>query len=160
MTMKDMEPKEIENLPNPPIGMPRIMPHLFYHDVGAAMDWLTSAFGFVVRNRLVDRNGKVVHGDLEVADSLVMLGLTAEHEHWESPESFQGKIISRLFIYVDDVDAHYQRAKAAGADIHSKPGDQFYGERVYEAIDLEGHRWKFAQPIFVYDQHSLERPED
>ena len=63
-------------VPNPPHDMPRITPHLFYDDVAAAIDWLVKAFGFEIRLRMTDKDGTVVHGDLEVADSLVMVGLT------------------------------------------------------------------------------------
>ena len=143
---------------NPPEDMPRITPHLFYDDVAAAMDWLVKAFGFAVRLRMTDQDGGVVHGELEVADSLIMLGLTAEHEDWESPRSLQGRVSQRLYIFVDDVDAHYERALSAGARIIRPPADQFFGDRVYECIDPEGHRWKFAQHLWDVDNRNLKRP--
>lgn len=158
MTSLNERPKDPSKLPNPPTGMPRIVPHLFYDDVGAAIDWLVKAFGFEVRVRQVDKQGTVVHGDLVVADSLVMLGLAEENPHWECPRTLEGRVSQRLFIYVNDVDAHFERAKAAGAEIFREPADQWHGERVYEAIDPEGHRWKFAQPIFEVDQYNLKRP--
>lgn len=160
MSEKNSESNHPTPLANPPLGMSRIVPHLFYNDVARAIDWLVETFGFVLRNKLVDPTGKVVHGDLEVADAIIMLGLAVENAHWQSPLSLKGQVCQRLFIYVDDVDAHFERAKATGARIWQEPCDQFYGERVYEAIDLEGHRWKFAQPIFEFDQYSLERPEN
>lgn len=65
---------------NPPKDTPRLAPHLFYDNVGEAIDWLVKAFGFVVRARMEDK-GIVVHGELEVeGDSLVMLGLTVEND--------------------------------------------------------------------------------
>jgi uncharacterized glyoxalase superfamily protein PhnB len=144
---------------NPPQDMPRITPHIFYDDVAAAMDWLVEAFGFQVRLRMADKTGLVVHGELEVADSLVMLGLTAEHEEWKSPQSIDGGITGRLFIFVDNVDAHYQRALSAGARIIDEPTDQFYGDRAYECVDPEGHHWKFAQHLWDVDNKNLKRPE-
>ncbi|MFT4925957.1 MAG: putative glyoxalase superfamily protein PhnB [Phenylobacterium sp.] len=149
-----------EKVPNPPVGMPRIAPHLFYNDVGAAIDFLVKAFDFKIRTRMKNDQGTVVHGDLEVEDSLVMLGLTEEHDHWQCPNSFAGQVSQRLFIYVDNIDAHFERAKAAGAQIHSQPADQWHGERVYEAVDPEGHRWKFAQAIFEIDQNDIQRPPE
>jgi uncharacterized glyoxalase superfamily protein PhnB len=143
---------------NPPKDMPRITPHLFYDDVAAAIDWLVEAFGFKVRLRMTDQEGLVVHGDLEVADSLVMIGLTAENEAWESPQSLGGRVSQRLYIFVDDVDAHCERARSAGARILYGPGDQFYGDRVYECVDPEGHRWKFAQHLRDVDPKDLKRP--
>jgi uncharacterized glyoxalase superfamily protein PhnB len=145
---------------NPPVDMPRITPHLFYDDVGTAVDWLSNAFGFPVRLRMTDDKGKVVHGELEVGpDSLVMIGLTEENPDWESPRTFGGKVTQRLYIFVDDVDGHYERAKKGGAIIHREIGDQFWGDRCYECIDPEGHRWKFAQHIFDVDNKNLKRPE-
>lgn len=143
----------------PPEGMPRITPHLFYDDVAAAIDWLVEAFGFVVRVRMTDREDKVVHGELEFADGLVMLGLACENDAWESPRTLGGRVSQRLYIYVEDVDAHYQRAMKAGARILYEPGDQFYGDRVYECVDPEGHRWKFAQHIRDVDMKTLKRPD-
>ena len=103
-------------VPNPPVDMPRITPHLFYDDVAAAMDWLVNAFGFEVRLRMTDKDGGVVHGELELADSLVMLGLTAENDAWASPQSHGGRVSERLYVFVDNVDAHYERSRSAGAN--------------------------------------------
>lgn len=144
---------------NPPPDTPRLAPHLFYDDVGAAIDWLVEAFGFVVRVRMTEDDGLVVHGELEIGgDSLVLLGLTKENPAWESPRSLEGRLSQRLYIYVDDVDAHYERARKAGAQILYEPDTHFYGDRVYECADPEGHRWKFAQHVFEVDMATLERP--
>ena len=147
---------------NPPEDMPRIAPHLFYDDVGAAIDWLVEAFGFVIRVRMTDDNGVVVHGELEVEDknSLVMLGLAAENAAWESPRTLNGLIAQRLYIYVDNVDAHAERARKAGAKFVYEPVTHFYGDRVYECVDPEGHRWKFAQHVQDVDMSTLKRPPD
>lgn len=144
---------------NLPPDTPRATPHIFYDDVGAAVDWLVKAFGFGVRLRMTDDNGNVVHGELEIGDDgLVMLGLAEENDAWESPRTLNGKITSRLYIYVDDVDAHCDRARNAGATIFRDVADQFYGDRVYECIDPEGHRWKFAQHLQDVDMRTLKRP--
>jgi uncharacterized glyoxalase superfamily protein PhnB len=144
---------------NPPADMPRITPHLFYDDVAAAMDWLVDTFGFVVRLRMTDDSGGVVHGEVEVGgDSLVMLGLASENEDWECPRTLNGKVSQRLYIFVDDVDAHYARSTNAGVRILRKLEDQFWGDRVYECIDPEGHRWKFAQHLRDVDNRTLKRP--
>lgn len=145
-------------VPNPPHDMPRITPHLFYDDVAAAIDWLVKAFGFEIRLRMTDNDGAVVHGDLEVADSLVMVGLASESPSRGTPRSLGGKVSQRLYIFVDDVEAHYERARNAGAKITSELAEQFYGDRVYECMDPEGHRWKFAQHIRDVDSRTLKRP--
>lgn len=144
---------------NPPEDMPRITPHLFYDDVAAAMDWLVEAFGFVVHVRMTDDDDLVVHGELEVEDSLIMLGLPVEKER-ESPRSRNGYMTQRLYIFVDDVDAHVEQARKAGAKILYEPVTQFYGDRVYECEDPEGHRWKFAQHVQDVDMRTLKSPPD
>jgi uncharacterized glyoxalase superfamily protein PhnB len=142
-----------------PPDTPRVTPHIFYDDVEAAIEWLVKAFGFRIRLRMTDDNGKVVHGDLEIDDDgLVMIGLAEENDAWECPRTLKGKITSRLYIYVDDVDGHCARAREAGATIFREPADQFYGDRVYECIDPEGHRWKFAQHLYEVDARNLKRP--
>ena len=144
---------------NPPADTPRMTPHLFYDDVGAATDWLVHAFGFKIRLKMTDPNGLVVHSDLEVGDAMVMLGLTEENAAWECPRTLGGKISQRLYIYVDDVDAHYAHVVASGVQIHRSLETHWWGDRVYECIDLEGHRWKFAQRVLEVDQKALQRPE-
>jgi uncharacterized glyoxalase superfamily protein PhnB len=145
---------------NPPTDMPRLTPHLFYDDVDAALDFLINAFGFDLRLRMTNKEGRVVHGEVEMKECLIMLGLTPENADWESPRTLGGKISQRLYIFVDDVDAHYDRARKGGAKIFREIADEFWGDRVYEAIDPEGHRWKFAQHIFDVDNKTLKRPED
>jgi uncharacterized glyoxalase superfamily protein PhnB len=121
---------------------------------------VVEAFGFVVRTRMIDDAGITVHGELEVDEAMVMFGLTAENAHWESPRALDGRISQRLYIYVDDVDAHYERACRAGARASYAPNDQFYGDRVYECTDPEGHRWKFAQHQRDVDMTTLQRPKE
>lgn len=69
-------------------------------------------------------------------------------------------VSQRLYIYVDDVDAHAEQARKAGAKFVYEPVTHFYGDRVYECIDPEGHRWKFAQHVFDVDMKTLKRPDD
>jgi uncharacterized glyoxalase superfamily protein PhnB len=87
-----------------------------------------------------------------------MVGLASEGAGRESPRSLGGKVSQRLYVFVDDVDAHYERARSAGAKVMGAPKEQFYGDRVYEVEDLEGHRWKFAQHVRDVDSHTLKRP--
>jgi len=129
---------------NPPAGVPRILPHLVYDDVGAAIDWLTRAFGF--HERLAARHtapdGVIGRTQLEFADSLITLGLPSVHG--DSPSH---GVSSMLYVYVDGVEGHYQRAKAAGARIVSELEDVPWGDRRYQAADPEGHQWTFAQHV-------------
>jgi len=133
---------------NPPDKYPRITPSFAYKDANAAIEWLEKAFGFQTRMKIPGPGGVIVHAELEVQDSLIMLGPSqACHEHFVSPQETGGKVTQGTYIYVDDVDAHFENAKAAGAKILSEPEDMFYGDRKYEVFDLEGHLWTFTQHV-------------
>jgi uncharacterized glyoxalase superfamily protein PhnB len=124
----------------------RMVPVLTYQDIPAAHDFLVHAFGFVAGGVERSPDGLAIHGEVRVGDAPVWLHrVTAEH-HLRSP-SVEDVANSGLFVYVDDVDAHYERARTAGALIDSAPVDQPYGQREYGARDLEGHRWWFATPV-------------
>jgi uncharacterized glyoxalase superfamily protein PhnB len=126
-----------------PGNYPAVTPYLYYQDAGAAMDWLVKAFGFKERMRMENPEGRVAHGELEFANGVVMLGEPGSD--YENPNARGGRATAG--VHVDDVDAHFEQAKAAGAKINSEPTDQEYGDRRYDAEDLEGHDWFFAQPL-------------
>ena len=124
----------------------RVIPVLTYQDITAAHDFLVEAFGFVSGDVHRTPEGQPVHAEVRAGDAAIWLHrATAEH-HLESPAAVD-VANSGLVVYVDDVDAHYQRARTAGARIDSDPVDQPYGQREYGARDLEGHRWWFAAPL-------------
>jgi uncharacterized glyoxalase superfamily protein PhnB len=125
--------------------MPRIAPNVFYDDPAAALDWLAKAFGFELRMSMPGPDGGVMHAEMQVADSVVMMSPTSSTEEWHSPKSLGGSVTQSLYVYVDDLDVHCARARGADAEILSEPEDMFWGDRTYVAKDLEGHRWTFAQ---------------
>jgi uncharacterized glyoxalase superfamily protein PhnB len=137
--------------------MPRIVPMLAYEDGAAALDWLARAFGFRERTRWAEPDGTITHAEMELGDAVIMLATpTPDYQgpkrHRESCEAARKwsavpYVIDGVLVYVDDVDAHFRRARDAGATILSEPQDQDFGERHYRAEDLEGHRWMFSQPI-------------
>ena len=129
---------------NPPEDMPRITPYLLYNDVDAALDFLTKAFGFKERMRLPGPDGKANHAEMALEDGVVMMGNPGGD--YRNPKTV-GQPTHIIYVYVDDVDAHFERAKAAGATVLDEPEDQFYGDRRYAVDDLEGHRWNFAQRV-------------
>ncbi len=122
---------------------PQIIPYLFYRDVGAALDFLTRAFGFKEEMRHETPSGGM-HGEASFQGQLVMLGQGAQDRGLKTPKDV-GAATTGVFIYLDDVDAHYEVAKAAGAEIVHPPKDADYG-RNYWANDPEGHPWFFTQP--------------
>ena len=121
----------------------RIVPVLTCQDIEAAHDFLVRAFGFTSGGVHRNADGAVVHGEVRAGDAAIWLHrVTLEHglaSPMASDVSHAG-----LFLYVDDVDAHYEHARAAGARIDAPPVDQPYGQREYGARDPEGHRWWFA----------------
>ncbi|MEM9173960.1 MAG: VOC family protein [Myxococcota bacterium] len=129
---------------NPPEDTPRVTPYLLYEDVGAALTFLSSAFGFAERMRIPNPDGSVGHAEAELADGVIMLGCPGAD--YQNPKHC-GHSTSQVYVYVDDVDAHFEQARAAGAIILEEPADQFYGDRRYGATDPEGHVWYFAQHV-------------
>jgi PhnB protein len=131
-------------LDNPPPGMPRIVPHLIYDDIDAAVTFLRDAFGFTERteHRHTTEDGTIGRTQLDVVDSVITVGLPSIHA--DSPAK---GVSSMLYIYVDDVDGHYERAVAAGATIVSELADAPWGDRRYQATDPQGHQWSFGQPV-------------
>ncbi|MCA8963698.1 MAG: VOC family protein [Planctomycetes bacterium] len=146
--------------PTPP-GWPRISPALFYTDPRRAIDWLCQAFGFEVRILVDGPDGSVMHSELTYGDGVIMVsGASAEapgpDSHWRqrltSPASIGGRVTQALAVYVDDVQAHHDRAAAHGAEIcdpltTQDYGPEYWSDRGYGAYDCEGHRWWFMQRL-------------
>ena len=138
--------------PSPP-GWPRISTALFYDEAGAAIDWLCRAFGFEVRLRVEGDAGRIEHSELEYGDGLIMVGTSEFKRGWSrSPKAIGGANTQSIFIYVDDVEAHCARARAAGGVIATEPktsdyGEDYWTDRSYECVDPEGHHWWFAQRL-------------
>jgi PhnB protein len=126
---------------NPPENFPRITPYLLYEDCEAALDFLSKAFGFTEETRVPGPDGKVNHAEMRLADGVIMMGHPGPE--YQNP-SRHGHVSQSVYVYVDDVDKHYEQAKAVGAKIISEPQDQFYGDRNYTAEDPQGHQWNFA----------------
>jgi uncharacterized glyoxalase superfamily protein PhnB len=141
-----------------PKGWPRISSALFYEDAARAIDWLCKAFGFEVTLRVDAEGGRVVHSQLVLGEGLVMVadlrkdGGRPGDGLRVSPRELGGKNTQSLMAFVDDVDAHCARARAAGAVIAVEPattdyGPEYWADRGYEAVDPEGHRWWFTQRV-------------
>ena len=136
--------------------MPNVVPMLAYRDGPAAMDWLIGAFGFVERERWIDDEGRLSHGELSAGgDGLIMLatptplyeGPALHREHCAEAQAWSTVpfIIDGVLVEVDNLDAHLEHARAAGARILSEPeAVEGRGFRNYRAEDLEGHRWMFS----------------
>ena len=134
--------------------LPSVVPMLAYEDGVAALEWLARAFDFHERTRSTDSNGRLMHGEMDAGEGVIMLA--SPTPDYESPKQ-HGQyceaarkwlsvpwVINGVLVHVDDVDSHYERAKKEGASILSAPQDAPPG-RLYRVEDLEGQRWMFLQ---------------
>jgi len=123
-----------------------LIPYLYYGDPAAAVEFLNRAFGFAIRNVHRDEAGGVMHAELGVGKSAVMLGPARDEFGFRAPNALPARHAG-VWCYVDGADAHCAKARAAGATIVREPVDQFYGVREYTARDPEGQEWFFATPL-------------
>lgn len=119
-----------------------ITPYLYYEDVEVALKFLDRAFGFSqFGERVHDESGKLTHAAARHGEDVVMMGRPAMP--YKSPKKL-GQATFALYVTVPDTDAHFNRAREAGAVIIEPPKDTPYGNRRYGAEDPEGHQWYFA----------------
>ena len=135
----------------------RIVPFIGYEDAAAAIDWLEQAFGFREnRDARHEDGGTITHAELDVEGATIFLSTPPGYA---SPNTLRAEsetarraydnpwVIDGYFVQVDDLDSHYEHAKAAGAVILREPQDPGIGQRIYTAEDIEGHRWMFGQRL-------------
>lgn len=129
-----------------PSQKPNVFPGLRYSNAPAAIDWLERSFGFARQLVVPGPEGSIAHAQLKIGPGLVMLGSAPEKP---DPANPWDAVRQGVYVYVEDVDAHYRRARAAGAEIVRELADTEYGSREYSARDPEGHLWSFGtyQPL-------------
>jgi uncharacterized glyoxalase superfamily protein PhnB len=135
------------------IEHPNVIPMLSYEDCAAAAEWLVDGFGFEEVER-VDEDGEVTHVTLRAGNGVVFIGKPGAT--YVNPKRLreQSEVVARMYevpwvvdgvwMQVDDLDAHHERASNAGARMLGEPEDGHLGRR-YRVEDLEGHRWMFEQ---------------
>lgn len=136
---------------------PAFISSVIYQDNRAAMKWLQKAFGFEPTEVLTDSKDNIVHAEMTHGDGVVMI--SNEFTSWaRSPASVGGTNTQRIHVRLEKgIDEHCARARAAGAKVPMEPADQFYGERTYMAVDLEGHHWTFSQPVKAVTMAEMEQ---
>jgi len=121
-----------------------LYPGTRYNDVAAAIGWLKRAFGFEEQFVVRRDDGSIGHAQLRLGDGIFMLGpMMDDNLNLKSPLEL-GAVTQGVYVALDDVEAHYARARAAGAEIVNELADMPYGSREYSARDLEGHLWSFG----------------
>ena len=124
-----------------------VMPGLSYADPVAAYRWLQSAFGFEPLTLITEPDGALIHAEVGYRGCAI----NSSKRRWPDqapPSDVGGRNTQSLHVQLSqDVDAHFARAAAAGAEVLMAPQDQPYGDRNYMVKDLEGHVWSFAQTV-------------
>ena len=132
-------------------------PAVFYRDPKAALVWLEQAFGFEKVLLITDEAGNLAHSQMEFGGAQIMVG-GEWRDGVRSPASVGGKCTQTVRVELDeDIDAHFLRAKAAGAEVLMEPMDQFYGARTYTVLDLEGHAWAFSKTVRQVTREEAEK---
>ena len=124
-----------------------VIPTMRYRDARAALEWLCKAFGFEEQLVVDHGNGTIAHAQLTFGNGMIMLGTARDDDFGklQKPPSELGGVGSQsAYVVVEDADAHYARAVAAGAEIVMAIKDQDYGGRGYACRDSEGHLWNFG----------------
>ncbi len=131
---------------NPPAGNQHIIPCLHYEDAHAAIVFLCKAFGFERGLVLEGEDGDIDHAELRMYGETLMLAGAYADADLSTPNKLGG-FHAHVTIYVADVDAHYERAIAAGAEVVQERTLMPYGDRRYVARDPEGYRWSFHEHV-------------
>lgn len=125
----------------------RIIPTMRYRNASAAIEWLCAAFGFEKHLVVPGEKGGIAHAQLTFYNGMIMLSSAGGGEFdrlMKHPDEIGGCETQSAYVIIADCDAHYARAKAAGAAIVIDIKDEDYGGRGYSCRDLEGHIWSFG----------------
>jgi len=114
-----------------------LLPHFTYENVAEALAWLTETFGFVEHYRYGESDGRISGAQVFLGNAYIMLHSARSGSHQTQS----------LTVFVDNVDAHYEKARSAGAKIVEELHETLYGERQYGVEDLGGHLWIFSQHV-------------
>jgi PhnB protein len=129
-----------------PDGYHTLTPFLTVRDAIKAIEFYKQAFGAEQRGVMKGPDGKVMHAELKIGDSIIMLSDEFPDFGAKSPESIGGSAMG-LHIYLDGVDAAFERAVKAGAEVEMPVADQFWGDRYGKLKDPFGHKWSIGTHI-------------
>lgn len=126
-----------------PEGYHTITPYMTVRDAARAIEFYKQAFGAVEKGVMKGPDGKVMHAELRIGDSVVMLADEYPQFGSLSPQSTGGCGMG-LHIYVEDADSAFDRAVKAGATVEMRISDMFWGDRYGKLVDPYGHKWSIA----------------
>ena len=139
-----------------PEGYPRLSPYLCVDGAAKAIEFYTEVLGATEKMRMDGPDGRVGHAELAIGDSLLMLADEHPDIGFLSPLRIGGTAVT-LSVYVDDVDATFEKALAAGSKSLRAPENQFYGDRSGQFEDPFGHRWSIATHVEDIDPEEMAR---
>ena len=144
---KGRTPRSDEPSPIPP-GFGTVTPYLCVEGGLAAIEFYKRAFGAKEHARRVTPNGRLIHGQIQIGDSMVFLSDVFPDSETAAPSSI-GTTTVTLHIYTDNVDALWDRAVAAGAKVAIPLENQYWGERYGKLVDPFGHQWTLSMRVKV-----------
>jgi PhnB protein len=133
-----------------PEGFRTVTPYLLVNGVAPLIDFLKAALGAVEVHRMAAPDGAVMHAEIRIGDSMVMLG---------DPKGRHAPMPACIHLYVPDADALYRQAIAAGGKSLIEPKDQFYGDRMAGITDPAGNQWWMATHIEDLSPEDMKRRE-
>ena len=136
-------PTKVQPIPK---GYHSITPYLVVNDAKRAIEFYQRAFGAHEVTKMDSPNGKIMHAELKIGDSMLMLADEMPGSGTSSPKTLGGTTGS-IFLYVDNVDNVYKQAVSAGARADQQPADQFWGDRYGKLTDPFGHSWGLATHV-------------
>lgn len=139
-----------------PDGYSSVTPYLFVKGAASAIDYYKNVFGAKERMRMPGPNGRIMHAELQIGDSIVMLADENPQAGAKSPQTIGGTS-SSLHVYVEDVDSTMKKAVSAGAKVVRPVKDEFYGDRIGTIIDPFGHMWSIATHIEDVSQEEMKK---
>ena len=139
-----------------PDGYPAVSCYLCVDGGQAAIDFYTTVLGATERMRIAGPDGRVGHAELQIGDSVIMLSDEFPEMGAIGPNTLGGSPVT-IGVYVDDVDATFARAVAAGATAEREPEHQFYGDRSGRFTDPFGHRWSVGTHIEDVTPEEIQR---
>ena len=139
-----------------PEGYSSVTPYLIVADAAKAIDFYARAFGARELMRFGDPDGKIMHAELQIGDSRIMLADEAPQMGYRGPLALGGSATS-IMLYVPDVDRVFNRAIESGAKTQQALKDQFYGDRSGTVIDPFGHVWTIATHVEDVSPEEMQR---
>lgn len=139
-----------------PAGYHTITPHLTIDGCAEAIDFYVKAFGAEERYRMPDPAGRIMHAEIQIGDSIVMMADSAPERGNKDPKMLGGAS-GGLMMYTPDVDAAFKRAVDAGCTVEMEPADMFWGDRFCAVKDPFGHSWSLATHIEDPSEEEMQR---